>query len=358
MLFEIIFIKILSNLLMIYLIYILSKRYIYNENNINILFIAITSLFLGANLSISLLDINTNIVYEILALTFAFIIPYLVYFIEKNYLSIRLIFLKTVATINFDVKDYETTILKIKEMIKLSGYTVNNSYLLGICYKNIKDYDKAISMLNKSLEIDKNYYLSYYELGKIMESIKNFDSAIIMYEKCFKINQAFYQNAEALNILYIKNKRFKDSLDLCHKVYENNPRIYELFYNLGVVLNAYRYGDMSRECFEMVLKIDPKKLNMYYYLGRAYTFLEDNNKAEENYIKALKCDLSIKAKIELYLLYVENEEVFKANEIKSEYDPDKIDEFEKELDRRYEIDRAYYFMLECERDKDKYKYVI
>ena len=245
-------------------------------------------------------------------------------------------------------------VLVIGAIVHLQGKEKYNNLGIEECQK--RNYDKAISYFNKAIESDPNNAVVYHNRGLAYFKIASyfntepFYKAISDFSKAIELEpnyvDAYYNRGLAYNNLFhhyqkLPAEPFSPEIeDKYRKAIADFDTVLELDPNYALAYagkgNAYyrhedSYEGMKKAIAEydkalkledlIIKKVGKKGLaGVYYSRGRAYTYMEDLDKAISDYLKSLDLEPELMMTIgHLAAIYLDRGQYDKALELSKKY---------------------------------------
>lgn len=204
------------------------------------------------------------------------------------------------------------------KLLKIKPEDVNILNLYGLLCIAKSNYKMAINLLTKAMVLKKSAYIAtnlakaYYLNGEIDRAIKMYNQALL-YEK----NDDIYFS---LGLAYKKLNKYDEVIKNYHMALNINPDNYKAMYNLALAYkevkdidNAVMYGELcikikdeadihtllagccedrglyeiAAQEMEKAIKLKPDNHLFYYNCAVLYSKINNNEKAKENYLKAI-----------------------------------------------------------------------
>jgi len=177
-------------------------------------------------------------------------------------------------------------------------YNEEINEMLSIRYHNLSEEIQEVEKVKTS------YYQSLYSLGiknpeekvafnyvktakdflskkEIDEAQKNFDIALKIAPK------SSYVLIEYSKFEFYNGHKLK-AIEYAKKAVEENPKSYHPWFKYGTFLRKNNNLEESINCLKKAKELNPNHLPIYNELGRAYTFIGYYDKAEAEFLHALK----------------------------------------------------------------------
>jgi tetratricopeptide (TPR) repeat protein len=164
------------------------------------------------------------------------------------------------------------------------------TFYLTLTYRELKNYDpgleKARAELKQSPEnIDLLYLAAFlqYRRNDVKDSMLLLSKAYRIEPNDWRIHQLFALNYIAFSM--------PDAVELeLTKAISLNPGNAELHYQLARLYFSQEHFEKSIEEINCALRISPDYPEAYESVGLSYEALQDDKRAEENYLKAIDLD--------------------------------------------------------------------
>ncbi|WP_445475187.1 tetratricopeptide repeat protein [Methanococcoides methylutens] len=193
------------------------------------------------------------------------------------------------------LKQYENAIKAYEKALQLNQKDENVWISKGNVYYHLKKYEKAIEAYNKAIQINPKCEDVWTNKGNVYSHMKKFEESSEAYNKALKINPenvaAHLNYANTLR----ENKKFSEAETEVTLVLQMNPSNSFALGALGDILSDEGYFEKAIEKYEKALlsseDMHPSSVSeIYNNMGRAYGELEDYEKAEIYFQKALSED--------------------------------------------------------------------
>ena len=184
--------------------------------------------------------------------------------------------------INLSIDFYE-------EAIKLDETYDRAYYYASILYDELGEEDKAIEYLLKCIELNDDDYIAYNDLGSLYERRGELELALEYLEKSIHLCDEY--GLSLFNMGVVKNALGKrdEALFYYYKAKEEDDNEY-IYLNISAMyIEDERYED-SIEILTEGLKRVGDSVILFYNRACSYSKLGDVNRAERDFLLALKCD--------------------------------------------------------------------
>ena len=170
--------------------------------------------------------------------------------------------------------------------------------MLIIRYHNlpeeIQEVEKAKTSYYQSLsssgikDPEENVVINYVKAAKNFLAEKEFNKAQKNFESALKIApKSAYALLEYSKFEFYKGNKLK-AIEYAKKAVEENPMNFHTWFKYGTFLRKNNNLEESITCLEKAKELNPNHLPIYNELGRAYTFIGDYDKAEEQFLYPLQ----------------------------------------------------------------------
>lgn len=176
--------------------------------------------------------------------------------------------------------DFNNTITKLNEVLKLDTNNIDAHLNLGLVYAFIGDLAQAEKEINQVLLIDPSEP-NAIELKKILEG-----QATLNQESENKEAMKYFLKAEE----YFGQGKYEQAIEEYKKAINADPEFSTAYLYLGDTYYKLNKYDDAIQQYSEAIKKDPKNKRPYHYLGDAYLAKNNVEKAIENYQKALEID--------------------------------------------------------------------
>ena len=175
----------------------------------------------------------------------------------------------------------------------------------GGYWLNERDYQKSFDFFEQYIDIanlpfmagtktavrDSNYMMVQYYAGMVSTQLGNPDLAI---KTLNRAKEPPYNLNDVLQWLYGEYEQLRDTVNIEKTLEEGYTFFPDSSFYLFSLINVYISSDRNQKAVDMLdiaIAKNPSNSQLYQALGSVYDRgFEDNNKAEENYKKALELD--------------------------------------------------------------------
>ena len=183
----------------------------------------------------------------------------------------------------------------LKEFLKAEALYPDDPYLhydLGLTYKAKKKFDLAVKHLEKAIELKPDYSQAKNALGTVYRDKKEWDTAIKYFKEASSnllyttpqyplsnLGWAYYNKKEYV----LAEKYYLDALAV-------DSRFVNALMGLAQTYMAMGTGRVPEavERLEDAIRYYPQYPHLYFELGKAYTLLQNYEKATEAYEKVVE----------------------------------------------------------------------
>lgn len=209
-----------------------------------------------------------------------------------------------------------------QEYLKNDSLNLQVNYNYGLLLLEISKHKEAQVIFKKLIKVNPNE-VYYYYLGLSYEKNKDDSNAIINYNNSVKIDSLYFKSNYKLAVSYINNKKYNETLKITNRFLAQDKDNIEMLklraqvyyiqddYNKAIVdfnhllslnqtdtfifeklANSYyanqEYLNAIQIYNTLIDNSEEENANYFYNRGKAYGFLEKNQKAEENIKKAIE----------------------------------------------------------------------
>lgn len=150
------------------------------------------------------------------------------------------------------------------------------------------EYDKTLRCINKAISINQSIAELYIQRGTINtivneeQAIKDYTKAIELDQKCDK---AYYERGLLNNFIYEETEK---SINDYTKAIKINPNKYEYYENRAAIYSTTEQYNLSIVDYTKVIALKPNYFSAYIYRGKDYSYINETDKAREDFLTALK----------------------------------------------------------------------
>lgn len=217
---------------------------------------------------------------------------------------------------------FREAIASYRRALELGTKNTNIHYLLALSYNGVGEWEQQEAFADMALKSATTFPdMAWFLLGDAQQRLRKYDSAMRSYQNAMSVNPDLYGLYINLAETYRVLNRLKDAVALAEKGLEKFPSDSTLHINiswyyslsnrneaaiqyakkatelapsqyLGYTNLCRAYNDTGQYQFAMqncrkALELQPGDGETYFYLGRTYQLMKDNDRAFENYEKAV-----------------------------------------------------------------------
>ena len=264
--------------------------------------------------------------------------------LAENPLNSAYFVLKTKILIN--LLKYDNAFLSIEKAFSLGESSFEAYNLMSYLYINKKEYVKAEEYLQKAQNITSKEATTYYLAGKI--AVERYDTARA-YQNLFKtlqIKPDFTEAYKELATLSNNYKLYNQTISYANLGIAQRPKYDSLFLLKGIAFSNAQMVDSAKRNYENAYTLAPSRYFASYQLGIINFKQFYYTKAKNYFLNAQEYNQDL-ARIHFYLgvCYQAEEKEEKA-----------LEEFKKAIaqDAQDLVARQYYYALNQKIEQDKY----
>ena len=162
----------------------------------------------------------------------------------------------------------------------------------GICYGHMRKDSKALHDFSQAIEIDNNYADAYNNRGLIYLNLQKNEKAIKDFEKAIehKPEAISYNNC---SIAYSRLGNYAQAINYSLKAIELNASDYNAYKNLGMYYANLGNWQSSVTYLSQAININNIDANLYLARAKAWTNLQQNQLALQDYNTAIQLQPSL-----------------------------------------------------------------
>jgi tetratricopeptide (TPR) repeat protein len=186
------------------------------------------------------------------------------------------------------LKCWDSSIRFHKDLIDRVPYNPVAWYNLGMAYSCIGEYEKAIDAFEYAFIIDKEFEAAYKDCGDLCFELCRYRQALRIYLEAydvFGVDMDLLSNIGQCLIHLNKNKTARKYLT---KALQLDPYNDELHYYVGISFSREGRWINAINAYRRALDLDDCREEYYAGLGEAYFHLDEMEKAERYFRKAVK----------------------------------------------------------------------
>ena len=154
-------------------------------------------------------------------------------------------------------------------------------------------HDKAIEDYTKVIEIVPDFADAYNERGIVYRHMKEYDKAIEDYNKAVEINPNHVVAYNNLSITYGMMVEPDKAIDAATKAIKADPTFPNAYHSRAIAWMKKNKQKKAIKDFDACLNLASGDGPSYYWRGKAYFDIENHGEAIEDFIDAMKCDISM-----------------------------------------------------------------
>lgn len=318
----------------IFLIVLLTHKFIKKNNTNNIFFIAILCISLGSYLPFVIYSVSIPKILQILFYLIGLVLPSIHTILQYNDIKILKKLLYYNLKNSYKNKNYEKTMELLKKVIYLDGYTSEYAVMFGNCHREQNNLITAQEFYESAISLDRYNPNAYYELATLYEKFDDKKEAMRLYTRTLQIKPDYYEAYEALGILLTRQGKFNSAVDIYNRAILMFPNSFEMLYNLAMIESELGDYESAIINFEKAIKVKPDLYSAYYSLGNLYFNKKEYEKSIEAYKKILNSTVyGTRAYYNISIVYAESGDYDRAMsslEYAMELDPHYIKEADSE----------------------------
>jgi tetratricopeptide (TPR) repeat protein len=185
------------------------------------------------------------------------------------------------------LKDYNSSISSINEVIRLQSYNPEAFFMLGMNFRAMDQLKEAKGSFLRAVELDADLTDAWILLGNIAEEEKD-SSAENFYQNAVRSDP---ESIEALHSLayYLQNQdRVLDAIELYRQINVLDTQYEDAYLNTGILYISIDSLAQAKEHFQILKKINPANPFGYYYSGLAEEYAGNPVQAQIEFENALR----------------------------------------------------------------------
>ena len=185
------------------------------------------------------------------------------------------------------LKDYQSSISTVNEIIRLQSFNAEAFFMLGMNFREIGELDKARSSFQRAVELDADLTDAWIILGNIYEADKN-PIAKEYYDNAIRSNS---ESIEALHskAFYLQNNQdVLGAIQLYRQINSLNPQYEDAYLNTGILYLSIDSLLQAKEHFKILSQINPANPFAFYYHGLTEEYLGNTESAQRMYKTAIR----------------------------------------------------------------------
>lgn len=225
------------------------------------------------------------------------------------------------ANVSKENYDYLTALRKFKEaLVFLEGEEkINVLFSIADLYSEVEEYENAYKVYNEILALEETNSGAWYGVaysnelrgGDINKSLAAYEKAI---EHDISYKEAYYY----ASIIYGDQGNYEKAVEYLDKVISLNPEDFVAYNDLGSIYESLGAYEKAIEELKKSIEINDNYHLSHFNLGVVYKALGRYEEAIEEYKKAAELSCERNPYLNMSALYIENNELDKAEEILTE----------------------------------------
>ena len=187
----------------------------------------------------------------------------------------------------YDLENYKDAIADYNKVIQLNPNYATAYNNRGLIYEDIGDYKQALADYSRAIQLDPNDAIFYNNCGNAYSKLQNYKLSIIKYNKAIQLDPNYelaYYN-RGLSYIYLQN--YKEAITDYDKVIQLNPNYIEAYDRRGLVYALLKNYKQAIANWSEAIQLNPNIAEFYVARGYAYKALGDNAKAQSDFSKAI-----------------------------------------------------------------------
>lgn len=176
-------------------------------------------------------------------------------------------------------ENYDKAIKALETARKISFFTSDIHYELGLCYMMAGRLCEAIKCFHHTISLDRNNLNAQLQLGVAHELIEETDMAILIYHTIIENHPEFLSAYNHLSALYMNLGEFKSAGSVFSQVLKINPNFNKAY--LGLAICFDRMSNSSRAIHYYKAFLDKKPHSHHGPKIRTRISKLQNNKAQD-----------------------------------------------------------------------------
>ncbi|KHD36646.1 tetratricopeptide repeat protein [Clostridium acetobutylicum] len=157
-----------------------------------------------------------------------------------------------------------------REALSIDDYEERAYYGLATIYDEKEDYEEAIKLYNKAIYINPNYHKAYFFLANAYDLSGQKNLAIETYEKLLSLDDMDFWSNLNLGCIYEEQNKNDLAYRLFSKALKINPNNHLALFNMGVICCKFNMIEKAINFYEK--SIEKNKSYEYSYLNLAVIY--------------------------------------------------------------------------------------
>ena len=241
-----------------------------------------------------------------------------IYYDLHKYMKDDINYLNGVAFGNYMTENYEEAEKYAQLSVdKNKKGNQDGSVLLAWSLNQQNKLSQAINALTEYLDKDSDNKLVHSELGSLYYSDSQYDKAAESYNKAIELDPTDGRNYLSLAEVYYQHQKFNDEIAIYNRMIENSVEVagrehdetYKtIYYNLGVSYYSIENYQKAEESFAKAVELDKGDADGWYFLASSQALLnkpaevlkslEEAFKLNREYVQVVKTDADFSAMLQ------------------------------------------------------------
>ncbi len=185
------------------------------------------------------------------------------------------------------LKDYNSSISSINEVIRLQSYNPEAFFMLGMNFRALDQLKEAKGSFLRAVELDADLTDAWILLGNIAEEEKD-ERAETYYQNAVRSNPKSIEALHSLAYFLQNQDRVLDAIDLYRQINVLDTQYEDAYLNTGILYISIDSLTQAKEHFQILKKINPANPFGYYYSGLAEEYAGNPDQAKIEFENALR----------------------------------------------------------------------
>lgn len=172
-------------------------------------------------------------------------------------------------------------------IVVAAGIAIGNAFFWNQ-YPTQTPVDYALQSALKAVEEEPENATVHLHLGYLYLIRGENEKSLASYSEAYRIEPEDRQVRYNLALGYVANDMNKEAMEILKPMAEEGILDFEANFTYALASFNAGFYEEAITAFEWVLQIRPGAADAYYYLGQVYEEMADNEKALDNYEKALR----------------------------------------------------------------------
>ena len=171
--------------------------------------------------------------------------------------SIAIDVLTNLGVSYYEVKDYNKSIIVMREALQRDPKSVAAFHYIGLCLYSTVNLHEARDYFLKASEAKPDFRPPYYYLARSYLRLKASKEAIKAYKRVAKLRPKDVDLLIEFSKIFLEFKEFKPAIEALEKAIKLNPNLWQAYINISVCYAGLRNYSKAIKVLEKVLKIKP-----------------------------------------------------------------------------------------------------